>query len=172
MSITNSKQRMVGSVAVGLSLAVGTLIGTATVASAHGRTSLHGHFDETEAGAALGYDIHGSARLTIRSKGTVARVKVNGLEPGGNYGSHLHNGTCASGGGGHYQDVEGGATTPPNELWLTNRKGYLVPKRSGVARGSGRATWTPRLSSTATNARSIVVHEPDTGVRIACADLL
>ena len=148
---------------------------TAPAGAAPGAESLHGTFRETTTGAGLGYDIAGSAKLTVGVDSTEAKVNITGLDPAKHYGSHLHNGTCASGGGGHYQDVEGGATTPPNEVWLSstdNALGTLDPNAGGVAHGSGSATWAPRLDSTTqTNARSIVVHEPGTGARIACADL-
>lgn len=136
--------------------------------------NLHGTFQETGVGAGLGYDIAGSAKLTVSTASTSAKVTVSGLDPAKHYGSHLHNQPCAAGGGGHYQDVEGGAITPPNELWLTsssNALGTLDPNRGGVAHGTGSASWAARLNSTTqTNARSIVVHEPG-GARIACADL-
>jgi hypothetical protein len=146
-------------------------VGGATPAGARGAVSLHGVFSETAAGSSLGYDVHGSAKMTIGPSGTVVRVNVSGLDPDKVYGSHLHNGTCASGGGGHYQDVEGGAVVPPNELWLSSGGGGLVPNPGGVAHGAGSAVWQARVSSTETNARSVVVHEPGTGTRIACADL-
>ncbi len=156
-----------------------TLIGTAFLAaaffgmagpvSAGPGESFHGTFNETMAGHDLGYDIHGSAKMTVGSADTAAKVNISGLDRAKTYGSHLHNGTCASGGGGHYQDTEGGAGTPPNELWLTNGGTTLVPNNGGVAHGSGSATWAARTSSQVSNARSVVVHA---GIaRIACADL-
>ena len=142
-------------------------------ASAGKNTSLHGVFNETALGWGAGYDIHGSVKMTIGPAGTVVKVNVSGLDPAKEYGSHLHNGTCASGGGGHYQDVVSTTdVTPPNELWLSSRgEAVLVPNPGGVAHGAGAATWPARISSDSTNARSVVVHEPVTGVRIACADL-
>ncbi len=134
-------------------------------------SSVHGVFTETPAGSAAGYDIHGSAKMTIGPAGTVVKVNVSGLDSDKVYGSHLHNGTCASGGGGHYQDKEGGATVPPNELWLSSDGAGLVPNPGGVAHGTGEASWMARVSSLSTNARSVVVHEPGSGARIACADL-
>lgn len=158
-------------VAVLLVVAAFTL-GIASAASAANKAGFHGTFNETQAGADLGYDIHGSAKMTISTSGTVVKVNVAGLDPAKNYGSHLHNGTCLSGGGGHYQDVVvGGAITPPNELWLTTSGAILQSNPGGVAHATGSATWEARTSSaTATNARSVVVHEPG-GTRIACADL-
>lgn len=148
-------------------------MGTAGTASAGAEraVSFHGVFNETQAGSASGYDIHGSVKITIGSAGTVVRVNVAGLDPSKVYGSHLHNGTCASGGGGHYQDIEGGSVVPPNELWLSTNGAGLVPNPGGVAHGAGSATWMARVSSASTNARSVIVHEPGSGARIACADL-
>ena len=158
------------SIMVGVIALAGGVIGAGTV-SAGKSASFHGTFNETSAGADLGYDIHGSAKMTIHSDSTAAKVNVSGLDPAKIYGSHLHNGTCASGGGGHYQDVVGPLATPPNELWLTNSGLTLVSNPGGVAHGAGTATWAARVvSATATNARSVVVHEPG-GSRIACADL-
>ncbi|MEO6628514.1 MAG: hypothetical protein ABIP03_08070 [Aquihabitans sp.] len=143
---------------------------TATAAGAAPLTR-HGTFSETTAGADLGYDIHGSAKMTLTAGGTEVKVNVAGLDPAKTYGSHLHNGTCASGGGGHYQNLEGGATTPPNELWVTTSGTALQTNNGSVAHGAGSAAWVARTTSTTqTNARSVVVHEPG-GVRIACADL-
>jgi hypothetical protein len=140
------------------------------VATAGDHASYHGVFTETSTGSGLGYDLHGSAKMTVGSDGTVVTISVAGLDPVKDYGSHLHNGACASGGGGHYQDVEGGGTTPPNELWLTTSGAILEPNPGGVAHGSGSATWQARTSGEMTLARSVVVHEPG-GARIACADL-
>ena len=158
----------------GGTLALASMVGATTVAGADDHQILNGTFNETAAGAGLGYDIHGSAKLTVGADDTVADVNVAGLSPTKHYGSHVHNGTCASGGGGHYQDAQGGATTPPNELWLStssNPTGGLDSNPGGVVHASGSAAWQARLTSeTLTNARSIVVHEPG-GARIACADL-
>lgn len=168
MARTSRRVATVWVVAV-VAAAVG-MVGSAS-AGARPAGSLHGVLTETSAGAALGYDIAGSAKMTIGLAGTVVKASVSGLDPDKVYGSHLHNGTCASGGGGHYQDIEGGAAVPPNELWLSSSGSVLVPNRGGVAHGAGSATWMARVSSASTNARSVVVHEPGTGERIACADL-
>lgn len=171
MSITSrqgAKARAMVWAATVSAVAVG-MAGTAAADAEH-PTTFHGVFTETSTGAGLGYDIHGSAKMTIGSAWTAARVNVAGLDPAKTYGSHLHNGDCASGGGGHYQDVVGPVVAPPNELWLTTSGTGLVPNAGGVAQGTGSATWAARVSSAATNARSIVVHEPG-GARIACADL-
>ena len=159
-----------------------TLIGTAFVAaaffgmagpvSAGPGESFHGTFNETEAGHDLRYYIHGSAKMTVGSDNTAVKVNISGLDASKTYGSHLHNGSCASGGGGHYQNVvssDESDKVPPNELWLTTSKNVLVPNKGGVAHGSGSATWAARTSSSETNALSVVVHGGS--ARIACADL-
>lgn len=161
---------MVGATAVAVAAALGGAA-SAVSADAEPAGSLHGVFTETAAGSAAGYDIHGTVKMTIDLAGTEVGVTVAGLDPGKVYGSHLHNGTCASGGGGHYRNLEGGAAVPPNELWLSTSGTGLVPNRGGVAHGAGSATWMARVASSSTNARSVVVHEPGSGARIACADL-
>ena len=156
-----------------LALGAGAVLALTTPAGASDHDNLHGTFETTAAGAAAGYRISGEAKLTVGSDGTVADVNIAGLAAGTHYGSHLHDGTCASGGGGHYQDAPGGATTPPNELWLTTSDdvtGGVDPNPGGVAHATGAAAWEARLTSSGTNARSIVVHAPG-GARIACADL-
>ncbi|MEO5842948.1 MAG: hypothetical protein ABIQ73_26555 [Acidimicrobiales bacterium] len=164
-------------VGVCTALCLGSLaVPFATPVAAADHLSLHGTFRETATGGSRGYNISGSAKLTIEIGATTATVNIAGLDPTKTYGSHLHNGTCASGGGGHYQNSAGGPTTPPNELWLSstdNPLGGLIPNKGGVAHGEGTSTWAARIDSTTlTNARSIVVHEPvPGGPRIACADL-
>lgn len=169
----SSSKRLVGAAFVAGGIAAIAWAGGGGPVGAGNRDSFHGVFSETAAGSGLGYDIHGSAKMTISTGGTAAKINVSGLDPEKRYGSHLHNGTCASGGGGHYQNVEGGAVVPPNELWLTTDPAgtVLVPNPGGVAHGAGSATWEAQVSSTTrTNARSVIVHEPG-GARIACADL-
>jgi len=171
MIIGSGRRRKLGRIGVA-GIAIAALLGSSGTVDAGRLDSFRGRFQETAAGAAepLGYDIHGLAWMTVGRRGTTVRVLLTGLDPGKDYGSHLHNGTCADGGGGHYQDVEGGATTPPNELWLTTSGTIVEPNRAGVAYATGSATWKARTSGTQTTARSVVVHEPG-GTRIACADL-
>jgi hypothetical protein len=151
-------------------VALASLVGSSTTVDATGRNSFHGRFSETADGQAVGYDIHGVAGMRVGHRGTVVWVVLTGLDPAKDYGSHLHNGSCASGGGGHYQDVEGGAVTPPNELWVTTSGTIVESNRHGVAFASGSASWTARTTGPMTTAQSVIVHEPG-GVRIACANL-
>ena len=171
---TSHWRRVVACTGLGL---VGLLVSTASPVAAAGNQSLHGTFRETAAGADLGYNISGSAKLTIGASTSTAKVNVAGLDVTKIYASHLHNGTCAIPilGGGHYRNNVSGPAVPPNELWLSstaNPLGGLVPNNGGVAHGDGSFPWAARTASpTLTNARSIVVHEPISGARIACADL-
>ena len=144
---------------------------SAGAATAGGHSSFHGVFHETVAGAGLGYDMHGSAKMTIGPSSTVVKINVSGLDPTKAYGSHLHDGTCASGGGSHYKNTAGDSV-PPNELWPTNSGMKLRSNRGGVAHATGSAGWAARTSGDGTHARSVVIHEPDdTNTKIACADL-
>ena len=169
----NPNQRMTNIARIGVAgVAIVALLASSGTVDATRRDSFHGRFNETAAGAAdpLGYDIHGVARMTTSKQGTVVWVLVTGLDPDKDYGSHLHNGSCADGGGGHYQNEEAGATSPPNELWVTTNGTTIEPNRHGMAFASGSASWTARTSGAMTTAQSVVVHEPG-GARIACADL-
>jgi hypothetical protein len=169
----NPNQRMTNIARIGVAgVAIVALLASSGTVDATRRDSFHGRLNETAAGAAdpLGYDIHGVAKMTTSEQGTVVRVLVTGLDPDKNYGSHLHNGSCADGGGGHYQNEEGGATAPPNELWVTTNGTTMKPNRHGMAFARGTASWTARTSGAMTIAQSVVVHERG-GLRIACADL-
>lgn len=164
--------------AAGIAIGAASFLLATVPAGASEHQTLHGTFTETGPGGGLGYDISGAAKLTAGADRTTVKANIAGLDPSKRYGSHLHDGTCASGGGGHYQDVvDPTRVTPPNELWLSSSsdpRGSLAPNPGGVAHGSGSASWAARLTSTRTNARSIVVHEPGVAGlagRIACADL-
>lgn len=138
-----------------------------------------GRFTTLPAGQALGLAVSGSATLSRHQGGTTATVMVRGLTPGQTYAAHLHNAPCnnpGNPGGGHYQNVVGGAPTPPNELWLSSTgvpSAGITANRTGTARGFGSAEWVARP-----DARSIVIHQiPEGGStaggpKIACADLV
>lgn len=158
-------------VVAGVMLVMGVTAGTAPTAGAvESSSSLRGVFGVTAAGVELGYDINGSAVMVINSVGTNVKVALAGLDSAKVYGSHLHNGACGDGGGGHYQDVEGGETTPPNELWVVTSGTVVESDGNGFADAAGSAMWQARISGTGTLGRSVVLHEPG-GARIACADL-
>ena len=171
MSTKSTAARTKLHMTAGVVATLALILATSTAASADQSAGYHGTFNETDTGAGLGYDIHGSARMTISANGTAVKVNIAGLDPEKAYGSHLHNGTCGTGGGGHYQDAEGGAIVPPNELHIANSGTTLKSNPGGVAHAGGTAPWQARTSSTTqTNALSMVVHEPG-GARIVCADL-
>lgn len=159
---------------VGATVLGGTVLGGSLLADAAGPEDFNGRFTETSAGAERGYNIHGSAHMTVHPNKTAVSVTIYGLDSGTTYGSHLHNESCADGGGGHYQDVEGGLTTPPNELWLSSTNdpfAGITPIKQNKVDADGSSRWAARTDSeTMTNALSIIVHAPN-GARIACADL-
>lgn len=161
--------------AMAAAIAASFALGISPAGAANNPQVVHGTFRETQAGADLGYSIAGSAKLTVSGDSTSVTVQVEGLDPTKEYASHVHNGSCSTGGGAHYKNDEAGGATPTNEIWLSSTDdpaGHLMPNPGGVAHGSASETWAARLDSTTrTNARSVVVHEPGSGARIACADL-
>lgn len=150
--------------AVLLAAAFATTTFVGQPASAARATVTTGSFETTATGVERGFDISGRA-VMVRSPRAGGRTLVvslaRGLEPGLVYGSHVHNGACADGGGGHYQHVPGGAVDRVNEIWPT-----LEPGRGGVAVGTAHHAHVAR-----DDARSIVIHDPSDGARIACLDL-
>ena len=119
------------------------------------------------------HPVDGHATMIRTGDGrTKISVEVSGLEPGLAYPSHVHNQPCDIGrGGGHYQDVPGGGTVPPNELWPSSDPkdpmAGLIANPAGNASGHGTAPWVARPE-----AQSVVIHQSgNPAVRIACADL-
>jgi hypothetical protein len=124
-----------------------------------------GEFVTLPGGAALGYDIEGTADMyRVAGARTVVHVSVTGLDARTEYPTHVHNGSCSASppGLGHYQHVVGGPVDPVNEIWPVirtrqNGDGYGAAHHDHVARP---------------DARSVVIHYPaDTSIRLACADL-
>lgn len=138
---------------------------TATPVEAdNGAAVTRGHFETTESGADRGYDIGGHAvmiRTDTPGGRTVVVSVARGLTPNTTFGSHVHDAPCSTGGGGHYQHVVGGAVDDENEIWP-----ILHANEQGVA--VARATHRHRARP---EARSIVIHDPGDGARIACLDL-
>lgn len=157
-------------IALMAALAMVTLLVVATRADAAGAEVTTGRFATTLAGEALGYDITGVAimvRLPAGKDGrTLVRVAVRGLDPTTTFPAHVHNGPCASGGGGHYQHEVGGAVDAVNEIWPA-----ISTNRAGAGNGSALHGHWARPA-----AQSIVIHHPDDGTpdagkRLACAQL-
>jgi hypothetical protein len=137
-----------------------------------------GRFSTLAAGEGLGLDVSGVAVLQRTAAGTAGIVVLRGLDPGVTYAAHLHNQPCAfpsNPGGGHYMNVVGAGTTPPNELWFSTSAdptAGMTANRAGVAVGRGSATWVARPE-----AQAVIIHAiPPGGTtaggpKIACADL-
>ena len=115
------------------------------------------------------FGISGTASLIRTGGKTIAKVNLEGLEPGETYGVHVHNAPCSVGGGGHYQNQIGGPAAPPNELWPSSGgKGTgITATPSGNGSGYAKAPWIARPE-----AQSVVVHHyADSSIRVACAQL-
>lgn len=118
-----------------------------------------------ELAAGAGSGITGTASLRRYSGGTVASVSLEGtLQADATYPAHVHAQRCDQGeGGGHYKiDTTIQDTDETNEIW---------PSADVVAAGDmamGEAQ-TPHIARY--DAWSIVVHDPDTGDKLLCADL-
>jgi hypothetical protein len=108
-------------------------------------------------------DVQGKALLARHVDGTtMLSLAAAGLAPGVEHTAHVHTWPCEFEAGGHYlldpSVVDGGET---NEIWAT-----LTPDADGVA------TWVETLQLTARgDAISIVIHDPESGDKLACADL-
>src|SRR5262245_13230600 len=104
----------------------------------------------------------GSASLVRSEKGeTSVRVQVSGLLPNLGYAAHVHVGGCAELLGHYLIDPAqpGGAA---NEIWPS-------VTTNGTGEGIGTAV-VPTYARP--EAASIVVHDPATNARLACADLV
>ncbi|HVR76999.1 MAG TPA: hypothetical protein VMS99_01265 [Acidimicrobiia bacterium] len=139
----------------------------AAPAGAGGATVARGAFETFADGPTLGYDVSGVASMVRTADGkTIVSVNVTGLIPGANYGSHVHNQTCAEGSaGGHYRfdgPVAGGALDG-FEIW----PGPFKANPAGNAHGK-----TTVHATAGADAVSVVIHAPaPTSQKIACADL-
>jgi Cu/Zn superoxide dismutase len=121
-----------------------------------------GSFKPTEAGVALYGTLAGRAILETSKEGaTTASVVMTGLKASTTYSNHVHNGTCANAGGDHYLHEISGSDNAVNGMF---------PVFTTDAAGRVRYTLTAN-KIVRPDARSIVIHEPGTGVKIACADL-
>jgi len=125
---------------------------------------LSGSFTSTPTGASLYGEntINGRALLHVNRSGqSMVEVTISGLNPNISYPAHVHNGTCPTGGGGHYlQDLKG-EDVSQNGLWPK-----VTTNEYGIGTGKARNNFIIR-----NDARSVVIHEPVTKSRIACADL-
>lgn len=129
---------------------------------ASGGEVTRGDFQTYASGPGLGYDISGHARMTRTADGkTIVSVHAVGLLPNTAYGVHVHNKACNdNNGGGHYQDVVGGAVDAVNEIWP-----LFTTNAAGIGNGYASNNFRARPE-----AQAVVIHAPG-GARIACADL-
>ncbi len=111
-----------------------------------------------------GVGIDGVAELVRNTDGSsIVQVQVVGLTANVKYGVHLHALPCSANGGGHYKIspiVED--TVESNEIWpgfTTDADGVGQAEVSAAHRVRG-------------DAMSVVVHEPMTMEKMACADLI
>lgn len=121
-----------------------------------------GAFSLTEAGEALYDSFGGEANLTVSDQDSMVEVMVWGLSPSETYNTHVHDGWCASGGGGHYLQNTEGEDVAGNGLWP-----LLEADESGKA-----TTIIWQQFAVDDRARSVVIHQPGSGDRVACADLV
>lgn len=115
--------------------------------------------------AGSGSGITGTASLRRYSGGTVAKVDLAGtLQAGATYPAHVHAQRCDDGeGGGHYKiDTTIADPDEANEIWPAATVGAAGDTATGEAQ-------TPHIARY--EAWSIVVHDPDTGDKLLCADL-
>ena len=137
------------------------LIGVLAV-SANGAQVTSGNLGTYASGLERGYDISGRVQMVRTGVGrTQVTVQAWGLAPDTAYPVHVHNAPCTvNNGGGHYQDIVGGAVDNINEIWP-------VFTTNSVGHGNGLAVnnFTARPE-----AQAVVIHDTD-GARIACADL-
>ncbi len=109
-----------------------------------------------------GYDdITGMAWIARHDGGTTVTLELTGLEPGVDYISHVHEGTCAESGGDHYMFDPAGSEVPPNEIHLAF---------TSATDGSGFMT-AENAQRADDDARSVVVHPVEfIDNKIACAE--
>ena len=142
----------------------GTRLACATLTNDDVETvKTQGEFLTTATGLARGYALDGTVTMLRKPQGhTFVFSKVKGLASGTSYSAHVHNLPCRLGGGGHYKlDDEIAEVIKENELWPILNGSY------GSARGFDYA-----LNHIARpEAQSVVIHDPEDGARIGCADL-
>lgn len=109
-------------------------------------------------------NIAGRAIMVRKLDGTtLLSMTVTGVQPTIAYTAHVHVAPCASLGGGHYKlDPTITTASEANELWLR-----------GISTANGALAVDAKFSHrTRGEALAIVLHDPQTGSKMACADLL
>lgn len=107
--------------------------------------------------------VGGRAQLARQQDGnTRVELQLTGVPAGITMTAHVHAASCAFQGGGHYKiDPAVMDTLEANELWI-----HLETTADGVATASAQF---PHLARG--DALSVVLHDPASGSKMACADL-
>lgn len=127
-------------------------------------TALGAGYDDAEA------RVHA---VTTGSGRTVVTLHVSGLPGERVYGAHVHVGSCAQAGLGHYMHAGEAGATPDNEVWLD-----VAVNAAGHGSAQSVVDWTFRQDpAEGSVARSVVVHAQPTapngtaGQKLACLDV-
>lgn len=121
-----------------------------------------GALADLPAGRDAGIAIHGWAALREVGPSTIAELVVyGGLQPSTAYPAHVHAAACADGAGAHYEIDPGAPAGEANEVWLN----FTTDAHGG---GGAQVTVPARIRL---DARSVVIHDPATKVKLICADL-
>lgn len=108
--------------------------------------------------------VYGAVQMVRNLDGTASlTVSATGLAPGVEHSAHVHTWPCAYEAGGHYLvDPATPDAGEANELWMT-----LTPDPDG------NATYTKSIATGVRgDALAVVIHDPASGDKLACADLL
>ena len=120
----------------------------------------------TQTGLARGYKLQGKGFMARMASGNTALVFIGGgFDPEkGQFPAHVHNLSCAAGGGGHYKiEADVAQVIPGNEMWL---------ELNGGNAGFVRSIQLHRDHLARPEAQSIIIHDPEDKARIACMDLV
>jgi Cu-Zn family superoxide dismutase len=172
---TDWRPRWAGTAAAALAV----VAATSAAATAAPNASARPGFDYTAtfsnvADAPIGTGkIGGRAYMVVTTRATTTSIDATGLDPKNTYIAHVHSQPCATNEGGpHFKFDPKGASTPPNEIWLTPIK--VTPQGEGTA-------ITTSAGSAGRESNSVVIHlkraagalaDEATPPKVACADLI
>ena len=122
-----------------------------------------GVFTTTATGADLGYAASGRAMIVRDGVNTTVYTQLLGMDPETSYMAHVHEYPCdVLSAGAHYKiDPTEAGTVRANEIW---------PSFTTDANGEGLG-FDSVVHDARPDAQSVVVHDPATGARVACATL-
>lgn len=148
-----------------LALVTGGVLAASSLPAFSQAQVTRGDFQPFAAGS--GTNISGHAQMVRRANDTTfVSIHVEGLDPTGTYASHVHKLPCGdSDAGGHFQQIPGAGTTPPNEIWPGD--GPFTSNDAGIANEVATAPYVANP-----DAVSVVVHDVgNRNAKVACADL-